>query len=136
MLLFAAALTLPVIGLAAFGCSSGAPDCGPGRALGIMWGAAISVAVIFAVIILGLDWLARRWRVARWSLRAMGVALLGLTALAIALALAGAGSWLTAGALAIWVAVPGAAIIRAARHRRLGDVPGHGSGSGEGHPDP
>lgn len=138
LLLLAAALTLPVIGLAAFYCSSGAPECGPERALALMWGAVIGLAVAFAVIVLCLDWLARRWRPARWFMRALGFALLGLPVLATMLAMAGTGTWLTAGALAIWVVVPGAAIIRAARDRPLRDVPDHrpGPGPGESHPDP
>lgn len=138
LLLLAAALTLPVIGLAAFSCPSGAPDCGPERGLALMWGAAIGLAVMFSAIVLGLDWLARRWGPARWLMRALGIALLGLPVLVTVLAVAGAGAWLTAGALAIWRVVPGAAIIRAARDRPPRDVPDHGreSGPGESHPDP
>lgn len=101
----------PIVSLSALACPSGASDCGPGHALLLLLGWALGGAAGFTVLVLGLTRLAGRWTAARVGLGLLGLVLLAIPALALARAIVVGDAWLTFSLAAIWLAVPGFALV-------------------------
>jgi hypothetical protein len=107
----AVALVWPVVSLAALGCPSGGPGCGPGLALLTLFGWAVGLAAVFTAVVFGLGWLGRRWAIGVVGLAILGFVLIAIPAVALARALMEGDAWLIFGATAFWLVVPGVSIL-------------------------
>jgi hypothetical protein len=109
------ALMWPIASLAALGCPSGGPGCGPGLAVLSLLGTAVGIGAAFTAIVMGLAWLGRRWLVGIVLLAGSGIALLSIPSVVLIRTVAVGDAWLTLVITAGWLIVPGLSILADAR---------------------